>query len=193
MSLNITVTNKDEWTEDEWQEIHSFQVAMISMASGVGNIAKKNYSCFISVEEATLRFNIVGWAVKKEFVQRMVDAGWSSNVGNITTRDFIATRTAIETRALVSKLQTVNEDVHYDVVLNAFRAEDKFKQMIEEHHDTVYLSHPKGARLPYSWSYNYIPDHFYSRGYIIPDEYLDTKETDKTVQLVFKTEEEMEE
>ena len=193
MSLNIIVTNRDGWTEDEWQEIHSFQVAMISMASGVGNIAKKNYSCFISVEEATLRFNIVGWAVDQEFVQRMVDAGWSCNVANETTREFIARQAAIETRDLVERFQKVDDKIHYDVVKNAFFAEDKFKQMIKQHHDSDYLSHPKGARLPFSWSYNYIPDHFYRQGYIIPDKYLDTKETDKVVQLVFKTEEEMEE
>ena len=193
MSLNITVKNKDEWTEDEWQQIHSWNVAVVSMASGVGRIANKNYSRFISVKEATLRFNEVGWKISEEFVQKMADTGWSSNVANETTREFIARRAALKTRDLVGRLQDIDDKIEYDVVKNAFFAEDKFVQMIEQHHGNDYLSRAQGARLPYSWVFNYIPDHFYGEGYIIADKYLDIKETDKTVQLVFKTEEEMEE
>ena len=191
--LEITVKDKDEWTEDEWQQIHSWNIAMVSMASGVGRIANKNYSRFISVKEATLRFNEVGWNVSEEFVQKMADTGWRSNVTNETTREFIARQAALKTRDLVERLQDIDDKIQYDVVKNAFFAEDKFVQMIEQHHGSNYLSRTQGARLPYSWVYNYIPDHFYSEGYIIADKYLDIKETDKTVQLVFKTEEEMEE
>jgi len=191
--LEITVKDKDEWTEDEWQQIHSWNIAMVSMASGVGRIANKNYPRFISVKEATIRFNEVGWAVSEEFVQKMADTGWSSNVTNETTREFIARQAALKTRDLVERLQTVNDRIHYDVVKNAFFAEDKFVQMIEQHRGSDYLSHAEGARLPYSWAYNYIPDHFYGEGYFIPDKYLVIKETDKTLQLVFETEEEMEE
>jgi hypothetical protein len=191
--LEITVKNKDEWTEDEWQQIHSWNIAMVSMASGVGRIANKNDPRFISVKEATLRFNEVGWNVSEEFVQKMADTGWRSNVTNETTREFIARQAALKTRDLVERLQDIDDKIQYDVVKNAFFAEDKFVQMIEQHHGSDYLSRAEGARLPYSWAYNYIPDHFYSEGYIIADKYLDTKETDKTVQLVFKTEEEMEE
>jgi hypothetical protein len=191
--LEITVKNKDEWTEDEWQQIHSWNIAMVSMASGVGRIANKNDPRFISVKEATLRFNEVGWNVSEEFVQKMADTGWRSNVTNETTREFIARQAALKTRDLVERLQDIDDKIQYDVVKNAFFAEDKFVQMIEQHHGSDYLSRTQGARLPYSWAYNYIPDHFYSEGYIIADKYLDTKETDKTVQLVFKTEEEMEE
>lgn len=191
--LEITVKNKDEWTEDEWQQIHSWNIAMVSMASGVGRIANKNDPRFISVKEATLRFNEVGWNVSEEFVQKMADTGWRSNVTNETTREFIARQAALKTRDLVEQLQDIDDKIQYDVVKNAFFAEDKFVQMIEQHHGSDYLSRAEGARLPYSWAYNYIPDHFYSEGYIIADKYLDTKETDKTVQLVFKTEEEMEE
>lgn len=191
--LEITVKDKDEWTEDEWQQIHSWNIAMVSMASGVGRIANKNYSRFISVEEATLRFNEVGWAVSEEFVQKMADTGWRSNVTNETTREFIARQAALKTRDLVERLQTVNDRIHYDVVKNAFFAEDKFVEMIEQHYGNEYLSHAQGARLPSSWVYNYIPDHFYNEGYIHEGLYLGLQETDKTVQLVFQTEEEMEE
>ncbi len=189
--LEITVKDKDEWTEDEWQQIHSWNVAKVSMASGVGRIGNKNYSRFISVKEATLRFNEVGWAVSEEFVQKMADTGWSSNVANETTREFIARQAALKTRDLVERFQKVDDKIHYDVVKNAFFAEDKFVQMIEQHYGGYSLSRAEGARLPYSWAYNYIPDHFFALDYIHEGRYLDLQETDKVVQLVFKTEEEM--
>jgi len=191
--LEITVKDKDEWTEDEWQQIHSWNIAMVSMASGVGRIANKNYPRFISVEEATLRFNEVGWAISEEFVQKMADTGWRSNVTNETTREFIARQAALKTRDLVERFQKVDDKIHYDVVKNAFFAEDKLKEMIEQHSNSEYLNNPQGARLPYVWANNYIPDHFYNEGYIHEGRYLDLQETDETVQLVFKTEEEMEE
>lgn len=191
--LEITVKDKDEWTEDEWQQIHSWNVAMVSMASGVGRIANKNYSRFISVKEATLRFNEVGWAVSEEFVQKMADTGWSSNVANETTREFIARQVALKTRDLVERFQKVDDKIHYDVVKNAFFAEDKLKEMIEQYSNSEYLNNPQGARLPMIWTYNCIPDHFYNEGYIHEGCYLVLQETDKVVQLVFKTEEEMEE
>ena len=145
MSLNITVKNKDEWTEDEWQQIHSWNIAMVSMVSGVGRIADKNYSRFISVKEATLRFNEVGWDVSEEFVQKMADTGWSSNVINETTREFIARQAALKTRDLVERLQTVNDRVHYDVVKNAFFAEDKLIMLIEEYGNDEFLNRIEGA------------------------------------------------
>ena len=191
--LEITVKDKDEWTEDEWQKIHGWDIAMVSMASGVGRIANKNYPRFISVKEATLRFNEVGWNVSEEFVQKMADTGWSSNVTNETTREFIARQAALKTRDLVERLQDINDKIQYDVVKNAFIAEDKFVQMIEQHYDGDYLSRAEGARLPYSWAYNYIPDHFFALDYINEGCYLDLREAGKVVQLVFKTEEEMEE
>lgn len=191
--LEITVKDKDEWTEDEWQKIHGWDIAMVSMASGVGRIANKNYPRFISVKEATLRFNEVGWNVSEEFVQKMADTGWSSNVTNETTREFIARQAALKTRDLVERLQDIDDKIQYDVVKNAFFAEDKFVQMIEQHYDGDYLSRAEGARLPYSWAYNYIPDHFFALDYIHEGCYLDLREAGKVVQLVFKTEEEMEE
>lgn len=191
--LEITVKDKDEWTEDEWQQIHSWNVAMVSMASGVGRIANKNYSRFISVKEATLRFNEVGWAVSEEFVQKMADTGWSSNVANETTREFIARQAALKTRDLVERFQKVDDKIHYDVVKNAFFAEDKLKEIIEQYSNSEYLNNPQGARLPMAWTYNCLPDHFFDLDYIHEGCYLDLQETDKGVQLVFKTEEEMEE
>lgn len=189
--LEITVKDKDEWTEDEWQQIHSWDIAMVSMASGVGKIANKNYPHFISVEEATLRFNEVGWNVSEEFVQKMADTVWSSNVANETTREFIARQAALKTRDLVERLQDIDKKIQYDVVKNAFFAEDKFVQMIERLQGN--LSRGEGARLPYSWAYNYIPDHFFALDYIHEGYYLDLEETLHVVKLVFKTEEEMEE
>jgi len=191
--LEITVKDKDEWTEDEWQQIHSWNVAMVSMASGVGRIANKNYSRFISVKDATLRFNEVGWAVSEEFVQKMADTGWSSNVANETTREFIARQVALKTRDLVERFQKVDDKIHYDVVKNAFFAEDKLKEIIEQYSNSEYLNNPQGARLPMAWTYNCLPDHFFDLDYIHEGCYLDLQETDKGVQLVFKTEEEMEE
>ena len=191
--LEITVKDKDEWTEDEWQQIHSWNVAMVSMASGVGRIANKNYSRFISVKDATLRFNEVGWAVSEEFVQKMADTGWSSNVANETTREFIARQAALKTRDLVERFQKVDDKIHYDVVKNAFFAEDKLKEIIEQYSNSEYLNNPQGARLPMAWTYNCLPDHFFDLDYIHEGCYLDLQETDKGVQLVFKTEEEMEE
>lgn len=190
--LEITVKDKDEWTEDEWQQIHSWNVAMVSMASGVGRIANKNYSRFISVKDATLRFNEVGWAVSEEFVQKMADTGWSSNVANETTREFIARQVALKTRDLVERFQKVDDKIHYDVVKNAFFAEDKLKEIIEQYSNSEYLNNPQGARLPMAWTYNCLPDHFFDLDYIHEGCYLDLQETDKGVQLVFKTEEEME-
>ena len=191
--LEITVKDKDEWTEDEWQQIHSWNVAMVSMASGVGRIANKNYSRFISVKDATLRFNEVGWAVSEEFVQKMADTGWSSNVANETTREFIARQVALKTRDLVERFQKVDDKIHYDVVKNAFFDEDKLKEIIEQYSNSEYLNNPQGARLPMAWTYNCLPDHFFDLDYIHEGCYLDLQETDKGVQLVFKTEEEMEE
>jgi len=118
--LEITVKDKDEWTEDEWQQIHSWDIGMVSMASGVGRIANKNYPRFISVEEATLRFNEVGWNVSEEFVQKMADTGWSSNVTNETTREFIARQAALKTRDLVERLQDIDDKIQYDVVKKCF-------------------------------------------------------------------------
>ena len=191
--LEITVKDKDEWTEDEWQQIHSWNVAMVSMASGVGRIANKNYSRFISVKDATLRFNEVGWAVSEEFVQKMADTGWSSNVANETTREFIARQQALKTRDFVERFQKVADKIHYDVVKNAFFAEDKLKEIIEQYCNSEYLNNPQGARLPMAWTYTCLPDHFFDLDYIHEGCYLDLQETDKGVQLVFKTEEEMEE
>lgn len=191
--LEITVKDKDEWTEDEWQQIHSWNIAMVSMASGVGRIANKNYPRFISVKEATLRFNEVGWDVSEEFVQKMVDTGWSSNVTNETTREFIARQAALKTRDLVERLQDIDDKIQYDVVKNAFFAEDKLIMLIEEYGNDEFLNRIEGARLPMAWTYNCIPDHFFALDYIHEGHYLDLQEAGKIMKLVFKTEEEMEE
>lgn len=191
--LEITVKDKDEWTEDEWQKIHGWDIAMVSMASGVGRIANKNYPRFISVKEATLRFNEVGWNVSEEFVQKMADTGWSSNVTNETTREFIARQAALKTRDLVERLQDIDNKIQYDVVKNAFFAEDKLKMLIEEYGNDEFLNRIEGARLPMAWTNNCIPDHFFALDYIQEGRYLDLQEAGKVVKLVFKTEEEMEE
>ena len=191
--LEITVKDKDEWTEDEWQQIHSWDIAMVSMASGVGRIANKNYPRFISVKEATLRFNEIGWNVSEEFVQKMADTGWSSNVTNETTREFIARQAALKTRDLVERLQDIDNKIQYDVVKNAFFAEDKLKMLIEEYGNDEFLNEIEGARLPMAWTYNCIPDHFFALDYIHEGRYLDLQEAGKIMKLVFKTEEEMEE
>jgi len=191
--LEITVKDKDEWTEDEWQQIHSWNIAMVSMASGVGRIANRNYPRFISVEEATLRFNEVGWNVSEEFVQKMADTGWSSNVTNETTREFIARQAALKTRDLVERLQDIDNKIQYDVVKNAFFAEDRLIMLIKEYGNDEFLNRIEGARLPMAWTYNCIPDHFFALDYIHEGCYLDLQEAGKIMKLVFKTEEEMEE
>tara|TARA_R100001163_G_scaffold65798_1_gene64972 strand:- start:2632 stop:3210 length:579 start_codon:yes stop_codon:yes gene_type:complete len=191
--LEITVKNKDEWTEDEWQQIHSWDIAMVSMASGVGRIANKNYPRFISVEEATLRFNEIGWNVSEEFVQKMADTGWSSNVANETTREFIARQAALKTRDLVERLQDIDDKIQYDVVKNAFFAEDKLIMLIEEYGNDKYLNRIEGARLPMAWTYNCIPDHFFALDYIYEGYYLDLQEAGKIMKLVFKKNWEIEE
>jgi hypothetical protein len=75
------------FSEEENEFLCSPVMGAIAMAAGIGRIGSQNRRS-VSVEEATFRFQMSAKQIlnespfTQEFVQRMADAGWSSNVSN---------------------------------------------------------------------------------------------------------------
>jgi|TARA_R110001583_G_scaffold188238_1_gene350255 hypothetical protein len=91
---------REVFTDEEGSFLASFHMGMIAMSAGIGRIQKNEkdtskYSNNIPVDVATDRFNLV-WNIHEkeespftaEFVQRMADADWESNVGNMKDDEF---------------------------------------------------------------------------------------------------------
>ena len=91
---------REVFTDEEGSFLASFHMGLIAMSAGIGRIQKnekdtRKYSNNIPVDVATDRFNLV-WNIHEkeespftaEFVQRMADADWESNVGNMKDAEF---------------------------------------------------------------------------------------------------------
>ena len=105
---------REVFTDEEGSFLASFNMGMIAMSAGIGSIKKNEQDYGISVDVATDRFNLVWDRIgksdspfTKEFVQKMADADWESNVGNMSDEQFAWEQKEIMFNDAVSKYDNI--------------------------------------------------------------------------------------
>ncbi len=163
MALIVGIKEGHEnFTEEENELLRSFEMGMIAMTAGVGNIDNPNRGHRISVEEATDRFNMVldsfGFTTipkfEQEFVQRLADNDWSCNVGNETTAWFVF-RLA-HSSIMGNAPRSIKDNLDYDFFPNSYNMIRDYKKLVyrlllpswEEYHNAEFV---EGFDFPNSW------------------------------------------